>query len=194
MRRGRKRNPNSIRDHNGKSRGEPVSIAPEVLAVRARDLFADGIGPEHATDALAGFTLGRLLLRYRADRSDPSSITPQQYDAGEDWARIVRAHARIMGYSLTSPSPSFIMVGSGLSCMSDPSQDEVLRIRRRYSDCYRALIDAGVMFKDRRKITGLEVAQICWDVCVNNRPIRTLSPVDFGNLRAGLNALIRALK
>jgi len=195
MMRGRKRNPNAIRDHTGKSRGEPQNIAPEVLAMRARDLLDDKVSPEHAKDALAGFTLGRLLLRHRADRSDPGSITQQQYDAGDDWSRIVRAHARIMGYSLSRPSPSFVMVGAtGPSCASDPEHEAVLRIRRKYSDCYRALIEAGRTFKDQRKVTGVEVAMICWDVCINDRAIGTLSAADYGNLRAGLNALAKVLR
>ena len=120
MRRGRRRKQNAIRDRTGKSRGEPDTIAPEVLAVRARDLMRDNVSPAHANDALAGFTLGRLLLRNRADRSDPGSITQRQYDAGDDWSKIVRAHARVMGYSLSRPSPSFVMVGTGFSCASDP--------------------------------------------------------------------------
>jgi hypothetical protein len=194
MRRGRRRKQNVIRDHTGKSRGELDTIAPEVLAMRARDLMRDNISPVHAGDALAGFTLGRLLLRHRADRSDPGSITPQQYDAGDDWSRIVRAHARVMGYSLNRPSPSFVMVGTGLSCASDPEQGEVLRIRRKYSDCYAALIEAGMAFKGRGQATGMEVAMICWDVCISNRPISTLSAADYGNLRAGLNALAKVLR
>ena len=183
-----------IRDPSGKSRGERETIAPEVLAMRARDLMRDNVSPLHAGDALAGFTLGRLLLRHRADRSDPGSITPQQYDAGDDWSRIVRAHARVMGYSLGRPSPGFVMAGTGLSCASDPEQGEVLRIRRKYSDCYAALIDAGTLFKGQGKVTGVEVAMICWDVCINNRPISTLSAADYGNLRAGLNALAKVLR
>jgi hypothetical protein len=194
MRRGRKRKKHAIRDRRGKSRGEPESIAPEVLAARARALLDDKVSPEHAKDALAGFTLGRLLLRNRADRSDPGSITQKQYDAGDDWSRIVRAHARVMGYGLSRPTPSFVMIGSGLSCAADPAEDEVMRIRRKYSDCYRALIDAGMVFKDRRKVTGIEVAMICWDVCIDNRPISTLSAADYGNLRAGLNALAKVLR
>lgn len=194
MRRGRRRKQNVIRDRSGKSRGELETVAPEVLAMRARDLTRDNVSPVHAGDALAGFTLGRLLLRHRADRSDPGSITQQQYDAGDDWSRTVRAHARLMGYSLSRPSPSFVMVGTGPSCASDPEQGEVLRIRRKYSDCYAALIDAGTLFKGRGKVTGVEVAMICWDVCINNRPISTLSAADYGNLRAGLNALAKVLK
>ncbi len=194
MRRGRKRKPNVVRDHAGKSRGEPATIAAEVLAARARELFRDQVSPEHATDALAGFTLGRLLLRNRADRSDPGSITQAQYDAGDEWSKIVRAHAGIMGYSLSCPSPSFVMVGTGPICACDPGEAEVIGIRRKYSDCYRALLDAGKVFKDHRRVTGVEVAMICWDVCIDNRPIGTLSAADYGNLRAGLNALVKVLR
>ena len=34
------------------------------------------------------------------------------------------------------------------------------------------------------------MAMICWDVCVNNRPLGTLSAADYGNLRAGLRVHI----
>jgi hypothetical protein len=190
----RRRKTDVRRDRRGKSRGEPDAIAAEVLAARARELMADKIGVEHARDALAGFTLGRLLLRGRADPSNPGSITQAQYDAGDDWSKIVRAHARIMGYSLARSSPSFVLASGGVSCTSDPAHAEVVRIRRQYSDCYRALIEAGTVFKDHRKASGLEVAMICWDVCINNRPLGSLSAADYGNLRAGLNALVKALR
>ena len=32
---------------------------------------------------------------------------------------------------------------------------------------------------------------ICWGVCIDDRPIGSLSAEDYGNLRAGLNALAR---
>src|SRR3989442_641811 len=119
-RRGRNRKPNVIRDARGKSRGEPAMVHPETVADRLRELRHDGVPARDrnaALDALAGFTLGRLLLRNRADPGDPGSVNEQQYNAGQEWAKLVRRHAAIMGYALGSPkSPSFVLVGSGLSC------------------------------------------------------------------------------
>lgn len=193
MARGRKRKQNVIRDASGKSRGEPVGIDPAVVAARARDLAQDGIAAAHARDPLAGFTLGRLrLIGMAAERSgepDMRGITNAQCTAGEAWARLARRHAAIMGYALGSPkSASFVMVNFGLSCEEEPDEKEVTRIRRKWSDCYRALMDAGTA-----NGTGTKVALVTWDVCVNNVPVHTLRTTDFGNLRLGLNALARVV-
>src|SRR5437763_3392060 len=146
-RRGRKLNADVIRDARGKSRGEPIGVHPETLEVRMRDLRRDGLRlrkREDALDALSGFTLGRLLLRHRADPSDPGSVNEQQYDAGAEWAKLARRHAAIMGYAHGSPaSPSFVMVGSGVSCAAPPSEAEILTVRRLWSDCHRALLEAA---------------------------------------------------
>jgi hypothetical protein len=183
-RRGRKRKINVVRDSGGKSRGErPQDIIAEALAYRKRDLLRDGIKPEHALDALAGFTLGRLLLRHRADPSNPGSIDQEQYNAGEAWARLVRRHATLMGYSLTTPkSPSFFMAAGGLSCEAEPDQAEILGVRRRFSDCYSALMEACRMH-------GLAVRDVTYAVCLDNRPMESLTRDDYGHLRIGLNAL-----
>src|SRR5215470_10875600 len=111
--RGRRRKPNVIRDLRGKSRGEPEGVHPETIAARLRELRREGVPVQDrqgALDALAGFTLGRLLLRNRADPGDPGSINEQQYNAGHEWAKLVRRHAALMGYALGTPkSPSFVM-------------------------------------------------------------------------------------
>ena len=187
---GRRRKVNVIRDTGGKSRGEPQIVHPETIAVRLRELRRCGVPvrDRHAAlDALAGFTLGRLLLRHRADVSDPGSINEQQYDAGREWAKLVYRHAVVMGYSLGSPkSPSFILVGAGLSCAQEPNEQEIIVVRRRWSDCYRALMETC-------KTHGLAVRDITYAVCIENRGIDLLQPADYGNLRIGLNALARVL-
>ena len=188
--RGRRRKVNVIRDTGGKSRGEPQVVHPETIAVRLRELRRCGVPvrDRHAAlDALAGFTLGRLLLRHRADLSDPGSINEQQYDAGQEWAKLVYRHAVVMGYSLGSPkSPSFILVGAGLSCAQEPNEQEIIVVRRRWSDCYRALMETC-------KTHGLAVRDITYAVCIENRSIDLLTPADYGNLRIGLNALAKVL-
>ena len=190
-RRGRKPKPDVIRDARGKSRGEPIGVHPETLAVRMRDLRRDGLrlrNREEALDALSGSTLGRLLLRHRADPSDPGSVNPQQYDAGAEWAKLARHHAAIMGYAHGSPaSTSFVMVGSGLSCAAPPSEEEIVVVRRLWSDCHRALMEAA-------KMHGLAVREVVHAVCVENRSLEFLSRADYGNLRIGLNALAKVLR
>jgi hypothetical protein len=187
---GRKRKPNVRRDANGKSRGEPKVIAPEVLAIRRRDLRADGIEfkePEDAKDSLCGFSLGRLLLRSRQDEANPGSISQSQFDAGQAWAAIVHRHAAIMGYKLNIKTPSMFLVGAGASCASDPDEQAILNIRRRFSDCYNGLMAAC---RDH----GLRVRDVTYGIAVENWPLQRLSESDYGALRVGLNSLARVLR
>jgi hypothetical protein len=203
---GRKRKLGVRRSASGKSRGEPGdAIRGVALAYRAKEIEAAGLGgyiarQAHIRDArsegdpladpLNGFTLGLLRQRQKASREDPTGITQTQYDAGEKWANLCRQHAGIMGYSLGSVrSPSLSLSPPGQSCLSEPDEAVILEIRRQWSDCYRALMDCGVALR-----RGVRIALICWDVCVNNRPIRRMSAEDFGDLRAGLNALVQVLK
>jgi hypothetical protein len=184
---GRPLKPNVIRDRSGKSRGEALRVDPAVLAVRARHLMADGISGEHAADALAGFTLGRLLLRYRTDHTDPSGISQAQFDAGDTWCKIVHRHAAIMGYKLRTKTPSFIMVSGGLSCGDEPDEETILRVRRQFSDCYNFMASAA---KDH----GRRVIDVTYGVCVENWPMNALYERDYGDLKIGLNTLGRALR
>jgi hypothetical protein len=173
---GRKRKTGVERDARGKSRGEQAcDVKAVALAYRTRE-----VGREHADNALSGFTLGKMLLR--------CEIPQTGHDAGERWAALVRRHAVLMGYALDRPSPSFVMVANGLSCVPAPPDDVVAAVRRDYSDCHRALMDAG-----RATRQGAAIALICYAVCVDNRPPALLSQQDLANLRAGLNALAKVM-
>lgn len=184
---GRPKKPNVVRDRTGKSRGEIERVDPAVLAVRARHLMEEGISGAHASDALAGFTLGRLLLRYRTDKTDPSGVSQEQYDAGDLWCKIVHRHAAVMGYKLRTKTPSFIMVSGGLSCGDEPDQEAIIQIRRRFSDCYNALT---AVCRDH----GIRVRDVTYGVCVENWPMNALYERDYGDLKIGLNVLGRALR
>lgn len=189
---GRPRKPNVLRDRSGKSRGEPEVVDATRLDYRVRDLRRAGLKEqdaiENANSALAGFTLGVLLLRHQVNCNDPDSIHPAQYRAGHSFARIVREHARITGYSLSRPrSPSFVMVSFGVSCADPPSAEEVAKIRDDYRLCYDGLAAAS---KDH----GPNVQYATYAVCVENRPISALTTADYGALRIGLNVLARALR
>jgi hypothetical protein len=202
---GRKRKIGVKRDATtGRSRGEGKDAARQVaLAYRAKEIAAAGLGDYVAketidgrvginvvADPLNGFTLGLLRQRMKASRDDPTGISQQQFDAGEKWARICQRHAMIMGYSLgTARSPSLMTQAGGQSCIKEPDDETVFEIRRQWSDCYRTLMDTGIALR-----RGVKVALICWDVCVNNRNLKHMSAEDFGNLRAGLNALAHVFK
>jgi hypothetical protein len=182
---GRRRKPGVIRDASGKSRGErPDDIMSVVLAQRYRV-----VEPRDAKNSLAGSTLGRMLLAHqRRGYDDPQAITQKQFEAGEAFAAAVRRHAAVMGYSISRPSPSFQMVGTGVSCRPEPDEDVIMAAKRRFSECYNALMKAGV---DTRE--GVAVALIVYAVCVQERALESLSRHDIGNLRVGLNALVRVL-
>ncbi len=186
MRTGRKRKPNVRRDARGKSRGEIEAIDPDSIAVRVRELrkagFTAGFAGRHASDALAGFTLGVLHLRWQANKDDPGGISREQFDTGQAWNRLVRRHAAIMGYRLTIHTPSFIMVGGGIDCAPEPEEREIVGIRRKWSDCYNALMSAC---RDH----GLRVSIVTYGACIENWPVGALSHKDLGDLRIGLNAL-----
>lgn len=183
---------NVIRDESGKSRGEPEIVDPTRLWYRARELKREGLAgrhaKEHASNALAGHSLGRLLLRHQTNPQDPGAISREQYDAGSKWTEIIHRHASIMGYSLGSPkAPSFIMVSGGLSCATAPTDEQIGRIRDQFKVCYNALAEAS-------KSHGSNVQYATYAVCVQDRPLSALTTADYGALRIGLNVLARALR
>ena len=190
-------NPGAKRDANGKWRG--YGIHPETIAVRERELSQDGIILKFGTfesgrrvekrtadDRLSGFTLGRLYLRYQQDKSDPSSISEEQFNAGEAWASLVRRHAALMGYATVIKTPSLVMVSGSSGMSPDPDEETILDVRRRWSDCYNALM---TVCQDH----GITVRDVVYGVCIENWPIGAMSEKDFGNLRMGLNAIRKAL-
>lgn len=182
--RGRKRKVRVIRDRSGKSRGEPVDVVKAVVWAQRERL----IGSEHKDDALAGFTLGRLLLRHRASKDDPSGITEGQRQAGEAWAEIERQHKIVMGYELhplqgmtfEARSPT---TGHG----HEYNPEQVAKIRDKWT-----IGQDAIMAVCRHH--GLGVRYIVHAVCVENIPVEHMSEADFGNLKLGLNALERAFK
>lgn len=188
MKAGRKRKTNVLRDAKGKSRGEPEIVHPESIAVRERELSNAGLSlrGQDALNQLAGFTLGCLLLRARADRRDPGSISQEQYDAGDSWQNLCHRHASIMGYKSTVKSPSFIMVAGGQSVAAEPDEDEISRVREKWTKAYNALMLAC---RDH----GIRVRDVTYGVCVENWPVSRLRNRDYGLLRIGLNALAKVL-
>ena len=197
--RGRPRSPDVLRSKSGKSLGPPAVIHPETLAVRERQLAEDGIilsfekielGREvqkrTAEDRLSGFTLGKLLLRYRQDKGNPGGISEAQFEAGETWHRIVRRHASIHGYKLSIKSPSFAMVSFGQGG-DEPDDETIKHVREQFKACYDAIMEAC----ERH---GIAVRNIIYGVVIEDWPTSRLAEVDYGHLREGLNALVRALR
>jgi hypothetical protein len=183
----RRKKPSVLRDPDGKSRGEPAALVRAVaLAQRIRE-----VGAEHAANPLAGHALGRLRLRHQPHGpQDPCSISPEQYEAGERYAAIAARHAALMGYATGSPkSAGFGLLAAGASCLEEPDEQVILAVRREFSDCYRALMDAG-----RAIGQGAKVALMTYDTCLDRRSLDGLSRADIGNLKVGLNALARLFR
>lgn len=162
-----------------------------VLRYRARDLRDAGFSTKdadvHADNALAGFTLGLLLLRHQLSKYAPDSIDARQYRAGQRWAWVVREHARVMGYSLGGiKALSGERVSPGFSCVQEATDEQIAKVRDDWKLCYNALAEASKDYKGAPYIT--------YAVCVENRPIAALSEADYGALRIGLNVLARVLR
>lgn len=192
----RPRKTNVRRDASGKSRGEVGGIHPETIAVRERELRKDGIILQFkrfdgvreilkstATDAKAGFTLGKLLLFHeQGDRM--RGISRQQFEAGDYWSGLCRRHASIMGYSLGMKS--FVLGTVGGLSTTDPLEETVIYIRRQWSDCYNGLCALIPDYTDRP-------LKLAFGICVEDWPVGVLTANDFGLLRVALNTLGRSL-
>jgi hypothetical protein len=185
---GRKRKLNVLRDASGVSREHERRQRLDYearLARRARDLVADGIDPSNAPDRLSGFTLGRLLLRWRADKSDPSGVSQQQYNTAVRLTQIILRHAGLHGYSLNVRSPAFVMLG-GQDCAPPPDEARIAEIRAEFTVCYDAIMRVC-------RQHDLGARDLIYGVCVQNWPVGMLTE-RFGLLRAVLNEVGDALR
>lgn len=182
--RGRTRKANTERYANGKPKAETVAeIKSVVMAQRMKEVH-----PDDAGDALAGYTLGRLLLNHLRSPEDPAGITREQHWAGEEFYKINRRHSRIVTAVMNSPrSPLLGMVSWGISCEEEPTPREIAEARDNWRLCHDALIEAS-------RIHGMAVIRVTYGVCVENWPLSRLSEEDYGSLKIGLNALGRVLR
>ena len=175
------RRPDRRRDHEARER----AYYQLALARRAVDLITDGVAPCHAQNQIAGFTLGRLRL-IGLDGDEIGGISRDQYDAGIQWADICDRHARIMGYAPSVKSPGFELVSFTTGAGHEPSDAEIMAIRRKWRDTYRALMDAA-------RLHGIRTRDVTCGVACENWPMRWLKKGDLGLLRVGLNAVSMAL-
>ena len=199
----RPRRKDVIRDGSGIPRGElPEIVMGPALAKRAKIIgFEQAVVRDQrtnaivASNALAGHTLGILLLRYRNDKTDPSAIDEDQYLAGSAWSGLIHRNAQIQGYEVkrNPGSPSFTMVGGGRSVSPDADPEIVQRVTRQITECFQALRDVAQTYEIGRYRPGTAIGQICYAVCVENLNPCHMTPRDYGNLRVGLNALGRVL-
>jgi hypothetical protein len=184
MRTGRKRKSNVVRFPGGKvAREHPDVVRAVVIAQRRKE-----VPPDQAGDPLAGHTLGRLRLRWRAGTDQPpDAISEEQYVTGEWYGSLCVRHAALMGYATGSPrAAAFERLGAGVSCAAEPDEEVILKTRRLFGDCYRALMETGRLVR-----AGPRLGMLVYDVCLDRRHPDSLSTGEIGNLKLGLNALGR---
>lgn len=166
----------------------PEDVIAVALRPRIRELgydlatLRDERTGEVRAASLAGFTLGKLVLLQH--------ITQSQCDDGERYGNLVRRHAGIMGYDLTGiRSAGFESIGPSRSCEGDIDEDAVMRVRRQFRGCYRALMDAGKAIRQAAR-----VALTTYDVCLDRLYLAQLSGENIAHLRIGLNVLAKEFR
>jgi hypothetical protein len=189
---GRPRQNNLKRDKTtGRSRGEhPDDIKAVAWGARVRQ----GIPVEDMKNELSGYCLGRLLLAGR--QKDPAGIVESQHDAGISYASLVRRYdSMVMGRSGDVRAINFNR-GAGQSLALDPDPEFIANLRKKYCDCYDALIAEGMVPDERGRVEGVMIAKQTYDVCLDRIMYGTLirDPHMLGNVRAGLNVLSRVLR
>jgi hypothetical protein len=132
MARGRKRKPGK-RYPSGKR--VPAELQCEALStVTAARQRHYGVSSRQARDQRLGTVLGRLAFR--------EAITPEQHQAGEQFAALVHRHHVILGLPPPGPrSVTGLLAREGIFGGSSPEPDPSLvhRVRRRYAEASDAL-------------------------------------------------------
>jgi hypothetical protein len=175
-RRGRPRKLANRRDGGGTSRGES---AAEITAVARAQRVKAGAPAHDALNALWGSAIGTLHRRWQLDASDPRGISDEQYRAAQAYISVTIRYCELMGIPL--PRPAGAEDGA---TRPDPDADTVLRVRRRFADFRRALLDAGAALG-----LGSRVNAAVYRVCIEDPPIAAVAPTEVERLRYGLNAI-----
>jgi len=180
---GRPRQPDRRRDTTtGRSRGESPA---EVVAVALAQRIKAGADPDDALNALHASTLGILHRRWQMCATDPSGISPDQYNAALAYISCVTRYCELMGIPLPRPFAG----GSAGATRRDPSEEVVLAVRRRFADLRRTLLDCGAEIG-----VGSRVNAAVYRICIEDPSIDAVQPAEIENLRYGLNAVARSLR
>jgi hypothetical protein len=179
------RRPEAERDHRPV---EPAHVIQgPALAIRIKHM---GATADNAKDENHATTLGQMLLRWKANQTDPSGISRDQFTAAGDYRRVVVSHHRLMGVPSANPRATDLLCpGKGIDCSPEPDQEVIDRIRGEFRNCRRVLLDCGAEVG-----AGSRINKLVYAVCIEDVHISTLQWFDFGNLRNGLNALARYFK
>lgn len=180
-RRGRPRKPRGKRDTNGRSRGESPA---EIVAVACAQRVQRGAPADDALNALYGSALGILHRRWQVCESDRKGLSVDQYNAAQVYIGTVIRYCELMGIPL--PRPAGAEDGA---TRPDPDEETVLRVRRRFADFRRALLDCGAALG-----LGSRVNAAVYRICIEDPPLETVRPSEVEALRYGLNAIARVAR
>lgn len=169
------------RDANGRSRGESPA---EILAVALAQRIKAGAPADDALNALYGSAIGILHRRWQICASDPTGLSAEQYHAAQSYISIVVRYCELMGIPL--PRPAGAEDGA---TRPDPDDETVARVRRRFADFRRVLLDCGAALG-----LGSRVNAAVYRLCIEDPPLETVRPSELEALRYGLNAIARVMR
>ena len=182
LRYGRPRQPDRQRDATtGRSRGETTA---EITATARAQRVKAGAAPDDALNALNGTTIGILHRRWQLCASDPGGVSGDQYHAAQAYIATVFHYAQIMGLPLPWPGTA-----ASRPTRSDPDEQTIAAVRRRFANFRRALLEAGAAIG-----AGSRVNAVVYRVCIEDPGIDAVSKADIENLRYGLNAIARVAR
>jgi len=178
--RGRPRKVNVTRDESGKSRGEILDLSVVMNQPHRRAAKGDARKSE-----LLGYPLGRLRFI--------GEISEDQLQVGNEWALMVRAYAGMNGIRIGSPRSGSALDDSAKArgasfegeAWGDAEEHEkrVLALRSRYNDAFERLTELGMALGRSTSIL-IAVRRVCIEE-------RDPTPSELGDLRLGLNALMK---
>jgi hypothetical protein len=136
-----------------------------------------GVSEKDARLPSIGSALGRLQMA-----GNEHGLSSEQRSVAEQWGETHIRYCRVMGFSSPNPkSPAMIMVARGVDNAPSPDDEEVFKIRRRWSDAYSALARHQLEYGKPSPYEILRAVVI--------EDYMPTSGQELGNLRIALNIL-----
>ncbi|MDN2579010.1 hypothetical protein [Aquibium sp. ELW1220] len=145
-----------------------------------------GVSIKRARDQRLGSTLGRLAFT--------KLISNDQHEAGRVFGELYQRHHAVMG--LPAPTPRSIagrLIEEGIMGLSpsEPTLDQIERLRRRFREAATALTECD---RTNRFDPGRGPSHLVHRVVCTDEDTLSWSNDDIANLRVGLNALVRVFR
>lgn len=153
----------------------------EVMGVALNQRIRMGVDPNVAKDPLYGFALGRLR--------STNALSQQQYETGQKFQSVVERYLSLNGLSRgTARSASLAEMMSGMSCVTEPTEEQIADIRNDYKLTMAALQN-GLMREDFHDAVNILMQVVIRDEDISGGPYQYSNRI--GLLRYGLNVLAR---